>query len=75
VRLQAPDSSRAELWVDGSYPIVELYTGDTLSPARRRRGIGTEPMTAPPNAFQTGEGLLRLEPGQIARSQWGARLS
>jgi aldose 1-epimerase len=75
VRLQAPDSSRAELWVDEHYPIVELYTGDTLSEARRRRGIGTEPMTAPPNAFQTGEGLLRLEPGQTSRSQWGARLS
>jgi aldose 1-epimerase len=75
VRLRAPDSSRAELWVDERYPIVELYTGDTLSEARRRRGIGTEPMTAPPNAFQSGEGLLRLEPGQMARSQWGARLS
>jgi aldose 1-epimerase len=75
VCLQAPDSSRAELWVDGNYPIVELYTGDTLSEPRRRRGIGTEPMSAPPNAFQTGEGVLRLEPGQTARSQWGARLS
>jgi aldose 1-epimerase len=75
VRLRAPDSTRAELWVDERYPIVELYTGDTLSESRRRRGIGTEPMTAPPNAFQTGEGVLRLEPGQVARSQWGARLS
>jgi aldose 1-epimerase len=75
VRLQAPDSSRAELWVDEHYPIVELYTGDTLSEPRRRHGIGTEPMTCPPNAFQTGEGLVRLEPGQTSRSQWGARLS
>jgi aldose 1-epimerase len=75
VRLSAPDSTRAELWVDQHYPIVELYTGDTLSGPRQRRGIGTEPMTCPPNAFQTGEGLVRLEPGQSARSQWGARLS
>lgn len=75
VRLSAPDSARAELWVDQSYPIVELYTGDTLSEPRRRRGIGTEPMSCPPNAFQTGEGVLRLEPGGSARSQWGARLS
>lgn len=75
VRLAAPDSRRAELWVDESYPIVELYTGDTLSEPRRRRGIGTEPMSCPPNAFQTGEGVLRLEPGQSATSQWGARLS
>jgi aldose 1-epimerase len=75
VRLAAPDSHSAELWVDEHYPIVELYTGDTLSEPRRRRGIGTEPMSCPPNAFQTGEGVLRLDPGQTAKSQWGARLS
>jgi aldose 1-epimerase len=75
VRLAAPDSGSAELWVDESYPIVELYTGDTLSEPRRRRGIGTEPMTCPPNGFQTGQGVLVLEQGQTASSQWGARLS
>lgn len=75
VRLVAPDSARAELWVDRSYPFVELYTGDTLSEPRRRRGLGTEPMTCPPNAFQTGEGLVRLEPGETATSSWGARLA
>jgi aldose 1-epimerase len=75
VRLRAPDSSCAELWVDDSYPIVELYSGDTLAGPRRRRGIGSEPMSCPPNAFQTGVGVVRLEPGQAARSRWGARLS
>jgi aldose 1-epimerase len=75
VRLTGSDSRTAELWVDESYPIVELYTGDTLAPARRRRGLGCEPMTAPPNAFQTGHGVVRLEPGQTVRLAWGARLS
>jgi aldose 1-epimerase len=75
VRLRAPDSSVAELWVDERYPIVELYTGDTLSEPRRRRGLGAEPMTCPPNGLQTGEGLLRLEPGESVTSRWGARLS
>jgi aldose 1-epimerase len=75
VRLRAPDSRSAELWVDEHYPIVELYTGDTLAESRRRRGIGTEPMTCPPNAFQTGEGLVRLEPGESSTARWGARLS
>lgn len=75
VRLTAPDGSRVELWADDSYPIIELYTGDTLSPGRRRRGLGTEPMTCPPNAFQTGDGLRRLEPGQSATSRWGVRLA
>ncbi|HEX4304871.1 MAG TPA: aldose 1-epimerase family protein [Solirubrobacterales bacterium] len=75
VRLRAPDSRCAELWVDEHYPIVELYTGDTLEPRRRRRGLGTEPMSCPPNAFQTGEGLVRLEPGESVAARWGARLS
>lgn len=74
-RLGGPDGRRAELWVDDTYPIIELYTGDTLEPGRRRRGLGTEPMTCPPNAFRTGEGLMRLEPGQAVTATWGARLT
>lgn len=74
-RLTATDGRRAELWVDESYPIIEIYTGDTLAPSRRRRGLGTEPMTCPPNAFQTGDGVLRLEPGQAITTVWGARLT
>ncbi len=46
-RLTAPDGSRAELWADEHFPIIEIYTGDTLSPSRRRHGLGTEPMTCP----------------------------
>jgi aldose 1-epimerase len=74
VRLEGPDGRRAELWVDQTYPIVELFTGDTLSPHRRRRGLGTEPMTCPPNAFQSGEGVRHLGPGQAVTTRWGARL-
>jgi aldose 1-epimerase len=60
VGLSAPDEHVVQLWVDEHYPILELYTGDTLEPERRRRGLGTEPMTCPPNAFRSGDGLLRL---------------
>lgn len=74
-RLGGPDGRTAELWVDESYPIIELYTGDTLAPDRRRRGLGTEPMTCPPNAFQSGDGVIRLEPGQAVTTTWGARLT
>jgi aldose 1-epimerase len=73
-RLTGPDGRRAELWVDQTYPIIEIYTGDTLSPSRRRRGLGVEPMTCPPNAFASGDGLVRLEPGQSLTTTWGARL-
>ena len=75
VRLTGPDGWRAELWVDQSYPMIEIYTGDTLPAHRRRRGLGTEPMTCPPNAFQTGEGVIRVEPGKAITTTWGARLT
>jgi aldose 1-epimerase len=74
VSLTGPDGRTSELWVDEAYPIIEIYTADTLDPTRRRRGLGTEPMTCPPNAFQTGDGVIRLEPEQTAHSTWGARL-
>ena len=75
VHLSAPDGSRVSLWVDDAYPIVELYTGDTLAPDRRRRGLGTEPMSCPPNAFQTGQDVVTLAPGQSLRSTWGVSLT
>ena len=74
-RLGGTDGRRAELWVDESYPIIELYTGDTLAPERRRKGLGVEPMTCPPNAFASGEALIRLEPGKSVSTAWGARLT
>jgi aldose 1-epimerase len=74
-RLDCPDGARIELWVDGSYPYLELYTGDGLAPERRRRGLAVEPMTCPPNAFQSGEDVLRLAPGESFSGSWGVRLA
>ncbi len=73
-RLTGPDGACAALWVDETYPYVETYTGDTLAPDRARRGLGTEPMTCPPNAFASGEDVIRLEPGESVTSSWGAVL-
>jgi aldose 1-epimerase len=75
VSLTGTDGRTSQLWVDEAYPIIELFTADTLSPDRRRRGLGTEPMTCPPNAFQTGQRVIRLQPGESTTSTWGARLS
>lgn len=75
VHLTGGDRRTARLWVDEAYPLVELFTGDTLAPERRRHGLGVEPMTCPPNAFQSGDRLLRLEPGAVAVTRWGASLS
>ncbi|MCA1842045.1 MAG: aldose 1-epimerase family protein [Actinobacteria bacterium] len=75
VRLTGQDGRRAELWVDERYPIIELFTGDTLAPDRQRRGLGTEPMTCPPNGLATGTGLITLDPGETVETTWGVRLA
>jgi aldose 1-epimerase len=74
-RLWGPDGGCAALWVDDSYAFVETYTGDTLAPDRARRGLGTEPMTCPPNGFASGDHVIRLEPGESVAAAWGACLS
>jgi aldose 1-epimerase len=58
------------LWVDESYPYLMLFTGDPL-PDVNRRSLAVEPMTCPPNAFRTGEALIRLPPGASFTSNWG----
>ena len=73
-RLTGPDGACAAIWVDESYPLVELYTGHTLAASRARRGLGTEPMTCAPDAFNNGEGLICLEPGEATSATWGATL-
>lgn len=60
----------ASLWVDEHYPYVMVFTGDTL-PDRPRTGLGVEPMTCPPDAFRTGQDLLRLRPGDSVTTSWG----
>jgi aldose 1-epimerase len=74
VRMSCPDGRTVELWADQTYPVMEIFTADGLPPDRRRRGLGSEPMSAPPNALATGEMLVRLEPGQEHVARWGVRL-
>jgi aldose 1-epimerase len=47
-----------------------VFTGDGL-PDVDRRSLAVEPMTCPPNAFRSGEGLARLEPGETHAATWG----
>jgi hypothetical protein len=48
-----------------------VFTGDTLAPERRRRGVAVEPMTCAPDAFRSGAGLITLEPGERHVARWG----
>jgi aldose 1-epimerase len=72
VRLQAPEGTTIELWVDEHHDWVMLYTADDV-PATARRSLAVEPMTAPPDAFNSQVDLVRLAPEERFSASWGVR--
>jgi aldose 1-epimerase len=76
--LERDDDGRAQvrlgngttLWANESYKYLMVFTGDGL-PDVERRSIAVEPMTCAPNAFRSGDGLIRLEPGETHLGLWG----
>ncbi|HEU5035336.1 MAG TPA: aldose 1-epimerase family protein [Mycobacteriales bacterium] len=75
LRLSAPDDSAATtFWIGPEFDFVEIFTGDALpDESRRRRGLGVEPMTAPPNALASGESVIVLAPEESWSGSWGIR--
>jgi aldose 1-epimerase len=59
----------ARVWVDPAFGYLQLYTTDRLMPGVG--AIAVEPMTCPADAFNSGAGLVRLEPGQEWTGVWG----
>jgi aldose 1-epimerase len=74
VSVGGPDGHIVEVWADANFGFWQVYTGEDLPAPLRRRSLAVEPMTAAPNAFQTGWGLRRLELGESVTTRWGARL-
>ncbi len=77
VGLRDPGTGRGvALWVDRHHPWLQLYTADDV-PARARRSVAVEPMTANADALRTGEDLLTLAPageaGDEVSVSWGVR--
>jgi aldose 1-epimerase len=62
---------KVTVWVDQHYKYLQVFSGETLAPERRRRGLAIEPMTCPPNAFRSGVDLITLQPGELIELQWG----
>lgn len=64
------------LWVDEHHPWLLLYTADDVA-RTGRRSIAVEPMTAPPDAFRSGEDLVVLGPAggldDELSATWGIR--
>lgn len=69
--LRDPDSGRsATLWADASYRWLQVYSGDKLG-ERAREALAVEPMTCPPNAFNSCVDLIVLQPGDTNTTCFG----
>jgi len=63
--------TEVSLWAGPGCPWLQVFTSDSLGGERHRKAIAIEPMTCPPNAFVSGDGLIVLEPGQTVTHSWG----
>ena len=69
-RPRRPATSR--VWGDESLDWVQVFTAKGRDTGVDGvRGIAVEPMSCPANAFNSGDGLVVLEPGQSWSGTWG----
>ena len=57
-------------WRASELPWVQVHTADLPPPERSRAGLALEPMSCAPDAFNSGAGLLVLEPGESVEHAW-----
>ncbi|GAA4374083.1 aldose 1-epimerase family protein [Paeniglutamicibacter cryotolerans] len=69
--LEARDGRSVVLWADAAFPYVHVFITEVMP--GREVSITVEPMTAPANALNSGEGLIWLEPGARLSGNWGIR--
>lgn len=75
IHLTGGDGRTAAVWMDSSFDAWQACTGDHLEAVDwRRTGLAAEPQTCVADAFNTGDLLVRLEPGASHTVTWGAAL-
>ena len=74
--VQAPDGRTVTLWQDPTFGYVQAYTKpDFVSAHGPIPAIAIEPMTCAVDAFNSGDGLRHLEPGETLDASWGIRFA
>ncbi|WP_309071817.1 aldose-1-epimerase [Arthrobacter sp.] len=70
VSVLAADGRGAAITFDESCAWVQIHTADKPDPSVSRLGLAAEPMTCPPDAFNSGTDLIVLEPGDTHSVGW-----
>ncbi len=58
------------LWADAAFPWLQVFTA-IAEDRKDEVGIAVEPMSCPADAFNSGDGLVVLEPGEEWTGTWG----
>jgi len=69
VVVRAGMDTGARVWLDGSFGFVQVFTSEVV--AQGRAGVAVEAMTCPADAFNSGDGLLVLDPRAEWAGTWG----
>jgi aldose 1-epimerase len=69
-RLEGADAG-VEMWADPDFGWVQVFT--PADHPGRGRAVAVEPMTCPPDALNSGDGLITLAPGEEWSGSWGLR--
>ena len=67
--LTAPDGRSLTLWQGGEFAWAQVFTTDKYP--GQALAVAIEPMTSPPDAFNSGTDLRRLAPGEQWSLEWG----
>lgn len=62
-------SGNTRLWFDDAFRYLQVFTLDSLDDGRP--GVAIEPMSCAPDAFNSGAGLVVLQPGESWSGTWG----
>jgi aldose 1-epimerase len=68
--IRTADGGGVRLWADENFPWVQVFTAAEF-PGKGARAVAVEPMTCPPDALNSGVGLLTLAPGETWLGRWG----
>jgi aldose 1-epimerase len=74
--LTGPHGRQVVLWGDENFRYVQVFTPRTFPNSGTdgvHQAVAIEPMTAPANAFNSGDGLRWLAPGEEWSPRWGIR--
>ncbi|WP_072805307.1 aldose 1-epimerase family protein [Rhodococcoides yunnanense] len=72
--LSAPGGPSTVLWTDREFDWIQVFTADPAKDQAypdRGRALAIEPMTCPPDAFNSEIDLLILKPGESWTGTWG----